>query len=423
MYRQPRQRRDYSLPTWQQRFAITRKERENDLKRKTVGFYSALALLLFVVSLTVIGRVDYLGLLSNFLEFIRGNLDNVESGKNESVIDKFLVILTFNAVDIMLVLFLAMVVLKKNEAHKGYEELFQKGPFALFRLVLIEELFARWLFLGVLTHVFEGTFAFYVLMLLGNSLWALIHILNYQNPSQVSVKVVLPQFVGGILLSYIFVRYGLLVAIVMHYTYNLMIFTLFKKQLSEKNKYLKSVLFLGATVVVLGLLVWSENTHISVFSMWTYEKIDRLPNFTFWDYALPLLMLQAVTMLIAEALCLDKFTYEEKDRWLKIVDEHWTTLIWYPLLNVAVTLLLFWLLSFFTQNDVTRVIILVLVSASSQARSGSSFVRAGLLTLPYGFFAIAAYVTLDFWSAYFLAMLLSSQSLLFRLYNKHFIEA
>jgi hypothetical protein len=47
----------------------------------------------------------------------------------------------------------------------------------------LEELLTRWLFLGAIPYVFglHGPISFYVLFLVGNILWALIHLLNYRD--------------------------------------------------------------------------------------------------------------------------------------------------------------------------------------------------------------------------------------------------
>ena len=54
--------------------------------------------------------------------------------------------------------------------------------FSLFVLVVAEELFARWFFLGVLTRIsfLSSTFMFYILFLIGNGIWSLIHLHNFE---------------------------------------------------------------------------------------------------------------------------------------------------------------------------------------------------------------------------------------------------
>src|ERR1051325_7585458 len=107
----------------------------------------------------------------------------------------------------------------KHSLRDHLEEMAGKKIFkSLFVMVLLEELFARGLFLALLTKIpfLAGPAAFYVLMLIGNALWSLAHLSNFKEKAERHPVRVLPQFIGGLFLSYVFVKYGLLASTLAH---------------------------------------------------------------------------------------------------------------------------------------------------------------------------------------------------------------
>jgi len=91
-------------------------------------------------------------------------------------------------------------------------------------IVLIEEFYARWLFLGLLTQIswLSGPSAFYLLFLAGNVLWTLIHIANWVK-GQRRISVVFPVFCYGIVAVVMFLRHGLLGAFIAHLFWDLVL--------------------------------------------------------------------------------------------------------------------------------------------------------------------------------------------------------
>jgi hypothetical protein len=84
-------------------------------------------------------------------------------------------------------------------------------------IVLLEEFYARWLFLGFLAKLswFEGPYWLYGFFIVGNTLWAVIHITNYRKGER-HVSVTLPVFCYGFISAVMFLRYGLLGAFTCH---------------------------------------------------------------------------------------------------------------------------------------------------------------------------------------------------------------
>lgn len=83
---------------------------------------------------------------------------------------------------------------------------------------MFEELYARALFLGFLAKLKPSSmWWFYAMFLLGNGSWALVHMTSFNNASALHC---LPQFMGGIVLSYAFLTYGFVGCASLHIAYN-----------------------------------------------------------------------------------------------------------------------------------------------------------------------------------------------------------
>lgn len=166
---------------------------------------------------------------------------------------------------------------KINEA-PGEKPIFKM----LFWVILFEELFARALFLGLLTKVFTGTTAFYVLLLLGNGLWALVHLTNYKPGNRHPIRV-LTQFLGGFLHSYIFVKYGFMMCFFTHFAYNASLFAFTKRRDVDWDNVISMVTSVLAAFAALMLMSKS----LSSASPWLEPHINfHLEGWDVWDYAL-----------------------------------------------------------------------------------------------------------------------------------------
>ena len=116
---------------------------------------------------------------------------------------------------------------KKSSSHFLYSE-FQKGVDIEFLIgmvlgVFLEELVFRWFVFSVLTklHFLSGGVGFYILFILSNSVFALIHLYNYRDKKERKVNKILGHFVMSILFSYIYLKYGLVATTMVHLVNNL----------------------------------------------------------------------------------------------------------------------------------------------------------------------------------------------------------
>jgi len=233
-------------------------------------------------------------LLLEFGSFMTGGVDSII--KNDQGFLDYLPSLLFLAVIDLLLSIITIAILwgifnvrPGKGVHDSINAFYQpeKNYFSdVVVTVALEELFARWLFLGVLPRVFPwvGSVGFYIFLFLGNGLWSLAHLRNYKDKADRRQWYrVLPQFLGGFIHAYIFVKYGLVAAIVSHMAFDSILFAGSKVQICEWKQIVADIF---AVVVTIGLaMMISSKTLLDVLP-WFNGMYDRsqLSDWTVVDY-------------------------------------------------------------------------------------------------------------------------------------------
>jgi hypothetical protein len=183
--------------------------------------------------------------------------------------------------------------------------------FTFFVIVLLEELFARWFFLGLLTKIsfLSGTVAFYALFLIGNGIWALIHLSNFKEEKDRKVLRVLPQFVGGVFFTYVFVKYGLLAAILAHFASNAVIFAVHKVQ---RINVIDGLIVGYAALCAAISYTLMEKPLADVLPWFADSPVFRLQGWEFWDYVKISVFLSASFVIVFGLLLYDRGEAEKK---------------------------------------------------------------------------------------------------------------
>jgi hypothetical protein len=255
-----------------------------------------------------------------------------------------------------------------------YEKLQKKVPlFAIILTLLIaEEVFARWLFLGVLGQVFTGPVAIFVLFLIGNSAWAFVHLWNYKDPADRHVLRVLPQFIGGIFLSVIFLAYGFFPALLVHIAYDMLIFSQHKRNRS----HVRDLLIIGYNAIWLCLGLVSVHKDLTDLQEWTdLDEVFAISGWSFWNYFWAVVIVGALLSIVAELLLFDT----------EIPDEE-MKLSHYALGSVIVVVLmvgLYWLTGFIASDVTIRLIFAsMLMLFFIKSKSGSNLARVFWISIP-----------------------------------------
>ncbi|MEI7653461.1 MAG: CPBP family intramembrane glutamic endopeptidase [bacterium] len=373
-------------------------------KLNLMGLWSAFSIVLVLFVLTLIGGVSYAQLLSNILSFVLGNLSAVPRGASENLTSAVL-----NTVAVILITLLGAIVsgLIFSKGSKSYDadlldKLLDKGSLKIFLLILGEEMFARGLILGVGTMLLKGEVAFYVLFLLGNAIWALIHLSNFSDKSERKVLRVIPQFVGGVAFTYIFVRYGLGAAIMAHWIYDVILFAMRKEKLpSFANLF--TIGYYALLGTVLFLLSNGQGVNLSDATPWLNGHIVPLEAYGLIQYAILLTLIDSLISVVVGFFLLD--SYDVTDLTVKMQSNLFVFFA-QALLAAGMIVTSNWVLSFVVSEPQVRALITAIgLGLIIPTTSGSMLARATLTSLPGTFLTVIAFTVLGFWSAVGLSMI------------------
>jgi hypothetical protein len=181
----------------------------------------------------------------------------------------------------------------------------------VFAIVVVEEIFARWLFLEAFAkmNLFSGTLAFYFLFLIGNSIWSLLHLVNFGEEKDRKILRVLPQFVSGIFFAFVFVKFGLLATILTHFACNALFFACHKTKPFDSADY--RVMAYNFSVLAFSYALINK-PFSEVLPWFASVPKFRLEAWAFWDYALLSIFFSALLSLIFDLLHYDRSETEKK---------------------------------------------------------------------------------------------------------------
>jgi hypothetical protein len=368
-------------------------------RNKTLANFSALGTFLLIV--VIAWQTNAFPLVINELSmFATGNYRQVAMN-HTTFLMMFSVILAVVAIELpcaAAAAFLQAVILGKSGKH-AVREMFDNMEygnhfFTFFGIVLLEELFARWFFLGVLTKIsaLSGTIQFYTLFFIGNLIWALVHLSNFKETKDWHILRVLPQFVSGGFLTYVFVKYGLLATILAHFAFNAILFATHK---------------LNRVTIVDGIIV-AYSAVCAAISFWLMDKpiSDVLPWFEnnptfvlkgweFGDYLALSVFLSSIASIIFGLLLYDQKTTENDDTDSPII----ASFIGIP---VALGLLygMFALLGCIISDVPFRILVIVILfTCLIKSTSGSGISRTFWGALPELYVTVCIVQALGFWPA------------------------
>jgi hypothetical protein len=341
-------------------------------------------------------------LLDSLAAFFTGNLEQLHR-LTASPLQLVTLTAAYVAIDIPLAIIVAKLAhLRLEEADNSIGGLFggwgEKRYFqVIFLTVLVEELFARWLFLGVIGHFWTGPAALYTLVFLGNAIWALIHLFNYKNTKQRNPLRVLSQFVGGLVLSVIFVKYGFMAVLLAHFAFDAVVFGVNKRQVWGRASGLTTSYNAVVALVSFGLMQFVTDTHLSALGSWLSDNPTlAIPGWNLADYVLAAAFIGAVIGVVMELLAYDQDNLTKSDD-----DEH--GLMAYligAVIIVGLCLGGYWALGLVMTNTPHRLMVVALViMLASTGMSGSAMARSFWQGLPLLYVTLACMLGLGFWGA------------------------
>ncbi len=368
---------------------------------KALGVLSALgtfALLAFIaVKTQAIGTAG-----SELLIFLLGGVNQIASN-DTAFLMMFPIIITVVVLELPATILTGIFQAKflgKSGKH-GLTELFREMGegnhfFTFFVLVLAEELFARWLFLGALTKIpfLSGAVAFYTLFLIGNGIWALVHLSNFKEEKDRKMLRVLPQFVAGVFFTYVFVKYGLLAVVLTHFASNAVLFAFHKIQ----RVNVIDALIVGYAALCAGVSYWlTEKPITDVLPWFANNPTFMLNGWEFWDYLKVSVFLSSCFVIVFGFLLYDRGAVHKQKEGKEI------TLPVY-LLGIAIVIGLLYglyaLLGLFIASVPYRILVLaILFTFLQKGASGSSVARSFWTGLPNVYITMCVLQALGFWLA------------------------
>jgi hypothetical protein len=378
-------------------------------KYEGIGVISMVGLVILLFVTTKLYGINYIQIVKNILDtFIVGPNDMVFNN-GVGVLDTTMKIASIIVIDVFIsiiagVLGIILVGKSKSYAFQSIEELFDKGPLALFLSVMKEEVMARLLFIGILFPLLGGgDIAFWATFLVGNGLFAAAHILNYENESERSFIRVIPQFLGGAILTYIFIRYGFWMTVLAHYFFDVVVTSSLKEQKPSVGSLYYLIYYSGLGAIMF-VLVKVNNLAVKDLSTWfVTENLEALNGYGFFDYTFILLLIDSILVIVSTVLLLDK-TETSRDNLNKMLGKPILVILYIlgaPIITVLVLLGLNSLLSIFVNSILIRATILsILTTLSSTSTSGSAFARSTIIDLPANFLMVVTFTSLGFWPAF-----------------------
>lgn len=363
--------------------------------RRYLGLLSAVATFIAVVLVGV--KTEVFGTVFKEIGLLlTGNVGSIASSSPPFLL-MFPIILATVAIELpfnILTCVFQTYVLGAHGEHAVSESIGKLEEGHLFRdffvVVLIEEILARWLFLGVFTKLpfLGGTFGFYLLFFLGNALWALIHLSNFKEEKDRHPLRVLPQFVAGIFFTYIYVKYGLLAAVLAHFASNAILFATHRVQnINEMDLLITAY----AVFTALTSYAFMEKPMLDTILWFQNKPIYTLPGWEVMDYLKFSVFVTSSLMAMFGFLLYDRGEAGKKQPG---IFEH---AISFPFL-VILTYFLFTFLGLFFSSLPYRVLcIAILYSFAHKSASGSAMTRTFWVILPDIFTSVCIIEALNFW--------------------------
>lgn len=374
-----------------------------------LGAFSALGLYICLLILTIFGGMSYLDIFSEVFQLATGNVSLIGS-EGETILQTIMTII------VVVVIALPIAIISGalfNEEAKSYDmeaidAMLDKRPIVVFSVIALEEIVTRGLFLGLLTKLFTGDIGFYAMFLMGNAVWAYVHIYSFKDKGERSILRVIPQFVAGIAFTYVFVKYGLFVAIMAHYLYNTILFAMRKEKMPNQGTALTLGYYLVLFLAIWIMMAMRELSTADLLT-WLTEEASPLNGYSFLDYAIVLVGINSIAGITTTALLMDDTNgrREAIDKVSEMRGLNSTIFIAVSaMLRIGLILLLNWLLGFFIEPIVTRsIVITVTLAMLAKSSSGSALTRATIVNLTSSFFTVTAFVVLGFWPAVGLALI------------------
>lgn len=256
-------------------------------------------------------------LISDLLSFFGGDIKGVIPGGDMVTIMGALVAIVVLRIPITVTIgWIMKKILGKPTSRASFFKYGEDKKYWLAYLlytVAFEEIFARQLFLDVLPkllHV-ESTWGLWGLLILGNVLWAYLHLYNFSKERDRKFGYVLTQFIGGFFYAFVFLKFGLIPSILMHFMFNAVLFSGLKGQISEN--YRLQTTFTQLCIAGISYMLFNQNVGDLLLWIQAEGKPIPLPGWGLLDYITISLTISCTVQAIFTLLRYDEIPEDKKE--------------------------------------------------------------------------------------------------------------
>ena len=352
----------------------------------------------------------YTSIFNEFGVFVTGGVAEISRSDQGflSSLPALLLIASVTFIISMTIFLLFKYILRVNVGGHALDDIFALHQDADYHfqnfviLIALEEVVARWLFLGVLPEMFpaSGTVGFYTFLIIGNSLWSLIHLLNFKDrKDKRKIYMVLPQFIVGVFFSYIFVKHGLVASIVAHLAYNTILFAATKVNVYRLKEAIIDFIIIGVTIFLASILSAKSVFDIVPWFNGVYDSAS-LADWKVVDYICVFLSMGSILSLIFNLLMYDAGTDDTKLDNVKMFE---AIIIGVPSI-VVIIIASNGILALFIDGLLMRgIVITLLLSLLGKSPSVSGAMKRFWTGLATTFILIVGIVSVGFWSGLLIA--------------------
>lgn len=371
---------------------------------KNFGVFAFFLLTLGLILFAVFTRINIPQIYNDFVSvYFGGNFNQIALTLGGSI----KLILQYTLLDLAISLLILQFIPKGKSISMG--NIFGNGPIPIYITIIAEELFARWFFITVIgTWIFQGSYlAIIISLVVGNVVWALVHLSNYKDPADRKIMAVLPQLLSGFIYAFIYIRYGFIVCLFVHLTFDFVLMAMDKKRNTVSKNIINGIYWLVVLLATLFVVNWQAITLPSL-TPWLNNELVA-PATQMWPMVALILYSMCFGGLLTNLLGFDDFEDSAAETLIK------NGFLSYILNNMLAMIILIgliaflsWGLSLFIHSAITvAIIICLLFVLISQPKSGSAMANVWFVDMPITFLQVFVILTFPFWTAFWILVIAS----------------
>lgn len=359
------------------------------------GTFSLLILIAILVAFAFATHFSPVQIGNDIITVASGDFTQVKLTLGESIVT----ILQFTL--IILALNLIIIPFIPHGKSISMANIFQNGPIGIYLTIIAEEGFARWLFITVLgTWIFHvGYTGMIIFALLGNVIWALVHLSNYEDKSERKLIVVLPQFISGLLFAYLYIHFGFVIALFVHLTFDFVLMSADKKDFTLIDNIANLIYWLILAGIAYAIFQYN-GIALPAITPWL-NNILVAPTTELWPMVALLIFASSASGVLSNFLGLD---HHDNLAAKSITNSGLLGIILTFTVATAIVIGLImgmsWILTHFIASQFAIAIIISLIlMLGGQPKSGSAMANLWFTDMPLTFLEVFVVLTFSFWPA------------------------